>query len=88
MRLRSLLLATCIAAAAALSTPAFAAYPDKPIRMIVPSAPGGAPDVLMRTLCGTGPVGGKVHTPDEWLKLSTMVPRAQAVALTALRFAR
>jgi glutamate carboxypeptidase len=40
------------------------------------------------TLCGTGPVGGKVHTPDEWLKLSTMVPRAQAVALTALRFAR
>jgi tripartite-type tricarboxylate transporter receptor subunit TctC len=51
MRLRSLLLATCIAAAAALSMPAFAAYPDKPIRMIVPSAPGGAPDVLMRTLC-------------------------------------
>ena len=33
------------------------------------------------TLCGTGPVGGKVHTPDEWLKLSTMVPRAQAIAL-------
>ena len=40
------------------------------------------------TLCGTGPVGGKVHTPDEWLKLSTMVPRAQAVAMTAIRFAR
>jgi len=40
------------------------------------------------TLCGTGPVGGKVHTPDEWLKLSTMVPRAQAVAMTAMRFAR
>lgn len=37
------------------------------------------------TLCGTGPVGGKVHTPDEWLKVSTMVPRAQAIALTALR---
>lgn len=30
--------------------PAFAAYPDKPIRLIVPSAPGGAPDVLMRAL--------------------------------------
>lgn len=31
--------------------PGFAApYPDKPIRLIVPSAPGGAPDVLMRTL--------------------------------------
>lgn len=29
---------------------AFAAYPDKPIRLIVPSAPGGAPDVLMRAL--------------------------------------
>lgn len=27
-----------------------AAYPDKPIRLIVPSAPGGAPDVLMRAL--------------------------------------
>lgn len=37
------------------------------------------------TLCGTGPVGGKVHTADEWLKVSTMVPRAQAIALTALR---
>ncbi|GAB3661917.1 Bug family tripartite tricarboxylate transporter substrate binding protein [Ramlibacter alkalitolerans] len=29
---------------------AFAAYPEKPIRLIVPSAPGGAPDVLMRAL--------------------------------------
>src|SRR5512141_57494 len=30
--------------------PAFAAYPEKPIRLIVPSAAGGAPDVLMRAL--------------------------------------
>ena len=30
--------------------PALAAYPDKPIRLIVPSAPGGAPDALMRAL--------------------------------------
>jgi glutamate carboxypeptidase len=37
------------------------------------------------TLCATGPVGGKVHTGDEWLRLSTLVPRAQAIALTALR---
>jgi glutamate carboxypeptidase len=37
------------------------------------------------TLCGTGPVGGKVHTADEWLKVSSIVPRAQAMALTALR---
>jgi tripartite-type tricarboxylate transporter receptor subunit TctC len=35
---------------AALSLPAFANYPDKPIRLIVPSAAGGAPDVLMRAL--------------------------------------
>ena len=40
------------------------------------------------TLCGTGPVGGKVHTADEWLKVSTIVPRAQAIALTALRMLR
>jgi glutamate carboxypeptidase len=39
------------------------------------------------TLCGTGPVGGKVHTADEWLRLDTMVPRAQAIALTAMRVA-
>jgi tripartite-type tricarboxylate transporter receptor subunit TctC len=30
--------------------PALAAYPEKPIRLIVPSAAGGAPDVLMRAL--------------------------------------
>jgi tripartite-type tricarboxylate transporter receptor subunit TctC len=29
---------------------AVAAYPEKPIRLIVPSAPGGAPDVLMRAV--------------------------------------
>jgi len=27
-----------------------AAYPDKPIRFVIPSAPGGSPDVLMRIL--------------------------------------
>src|SRR5438067_10647454 len=36
--------------AAALAFPAQAAYPEKPIRFIIPSAPGGSPDVLMRIL--------------------------------------
>ena len=50
MRLRSLLPSLVLAALAAVSVPALAAYPDKPIRLIVPSAPGGAPDALMRAL--------------------------------------
>src|SRR5437764_1196933 len=29
---------------------AHAAYPEKPVRFIIPSAPGGSPDVLMRIL--------------------------------------
>ena len=35
---------------AALAFCAHAAYPEKPIRFIIPSAPGGSPDVLMRIL--------------------------------------
>jgi tripartite-type tricarboxylate transporter receptor subunit TctC len=34
----------------ALATCAQAAYPEKPIRFVIPSAPGGSPDVLMRIL--------------------------------------
>ena len=33
-----------------LAGPALAVYPDKPIRFVIPSAPGGSPDVLMRIL--------------------------------------
>lgn len=40
--LAALLSAICAAAAAA--------YPEKPIRFVIPSAPGGSPDVLMRIL--------------------------------------
>ncbi len=36
------------------------------------------------TLCGTGPIGGNAHTDDEWCRLDTLVPRAQALALTVL----
>jgi glutamate carboxypeptidase len=39
------------------------------------------------TLCGTGPVGGNAHTDDEWCRIDTMVPRAQALALTILAMA-
>jgi len=35
-----------------LAGPAAAAYPEKPIRFVIPSAPGGSPDVLMRILLG------------------------------------
>lgn len=50
MRRQSLLAGIVFTALAAVSFSSFAAYPDKPIRLIVPSAPGGAPDVLMRAL--------------------------------------
>jgi len=36
------------------------------------------------TLCGTGPVGGNAHRDDEWCRIDTLVPRAQALALTIL----
>lgn len=50
MRSRFLLLAFLSAALLVRVHAAFAAWPERPIRMIVPSAPGGAPDVLMRAL--------------------------------------
>jgi glutamate carboxypeptidase len=39
------------------------------------------------TLCGTGPVGGNAHRDDEWCRIDTLVPRAQALALTILEVA-
>src|SRR5258706_2436325 len=50
MRQRFLRLTLAFAALAAAPMPGLAAYPDKPIRLIVPSAPGCAPDALMRVL--------------------------------------
>jgi glutamate carboxypeptidase len=39
------------------------------------------------TVCGTGPVGGLAHSPDEYVELDSFVPRAQAVAGSILRLA-
>jgi glutamate carboxypeptidase len=47
------------------------------------AASTGAP-----VLCGVGPVGGRAHSPDEYLEIDTLVPRAQALALAILRFNR
>jgi glutamate carboxypeptidase len=37
------------------------------------------------TVCSVGPVGGKAHSPDEYLEVASLVPRAQALALAILR---
>lgn len=37
------------------------------------------------TLCGVGPVGGLAHSPEEYLDIETIVPRAQAMARAILR---
>jgi glutamate carboxypeptidase len=36
------------------------------------------------TLCSVGPVGGRAHTPEEYLRLDSLVPRAQACARAIL----
>jgi glutamate carboxypeptidase len=43
-------------------------------------AAAGAP-----VLCGMGPVGGKAHSPDEFLNLDSLTQRAQACARAILR---
>jgi glutamate carboxypeptidase len=44
------------------------------------SAGVGAP-----TLCAVGPIGARTHSPDEYAELSTLVSRAQMLALTVMR---
>jgi glutamate carboxypeptidase len=44
------------------------------------AAATGAP-----TLCGVGPVGGFAHSPNEYVELESLVPRAQALFLAIAR---
>ena len=37
------------------------------------------------TICAVGPVGGKAHSPEEYLMVDSMVPRAQACARAILQ---
>lgn len=37
------------------------------------------------TICAVGPVGGAGHTPEEYLEIDSLVPRAQAMALAVMR---
>ncbi len=37
------------------------------------------------TICATGPVGANAHTPEEFMVVDSLVPRAQALALAILR---
>jgi len=37
------------------------------------------------TICAVGPVGGKAHSPDEFLVIDSLVPRAQAMARAILK---
>jgi glutamate carboxypeptidase len=37
------------------------------------------------TVCAVGPVGGLAHTPDEYLEVASLVPRAQTLALAVIR---
>jgi glutamate carboxypeptidase len=44
------------------------------------TAAAGAP-----TICAVGPVGGNAHSPEEFLRIDSLVPRAQACARAILR---
>jgi glutamate carboxypeptidase len=37
------------------------------------------------TICAVGPIGGRAHSPDEYLEVDSIAPRAQALALTIMR---
>jgi glutamate carboxypeptidase len=37
------------------------------------------------TVCGTGPIGERAHSPDEVCHVDSLIPRAKALALAILR---
>ena len=39
------------------------------------------------TVCAVGPIGAKAHTPEEYLMVNSIVPRAQSLALAVARLA-
>jgi glutamate carboxypeptidase len=49
---------------------------------------GFAAGVGAPTLCGVGPIGGRAHSPNEYLEVDTVVPRAQTLALAIMRLDR
>ncbi len=46
---------------------------------------GFAASVGAPTICAVGPIGGRAHSPDEYLEMDSIVPRAQALALAIMR---
>ncbi len=37
------------------------------------------------TICAVGPIGGRAHSPEEFVEVDSIVPRAQALALSIMR---
>ncbi len=46
---------------------------------------GFAAGVGAPTICAVGPIGGRAHSPEEYLEVDSIVPRAQALALAIMR---
>jgi glutamate carboxypeptidase len=46
---------------------------------------GFAASVGAPTICAVGPIGGHAHSPEEYLEVDSIVPRAQALALAIIR---
>jgi len=49
---------------------------------------GFAASVGAPTLCATGPTGARAHSPEEYVEIASLVPRAQTLALAIMRLDR